>query len=50
MFEAPGSDIVDVVITEEVVKGNAQPQYVMETSDNGNDSGYEEQEISASNP
>jgi len=33
MFEVPGSDIVDVIITEDVVMNNAAPQYVRRPPD-----------------
>ena len=55
MFEAPGSDIVDVIITPEVVKDNAPPQYVYRPkdapSDPEEDSSFEElpREVSVHN-
>ena len=31
MFEVPGSDIVSVIVDEEVVKNKKEPQYVRDT-------------------
>ena len=57
MFEAPGSDIVDVIITDETVKGNKPAEYVrrpkdlVESSEDSSDSGYEDnnREVSIQN-
>lgn len=31
MFEVPGSDIVSVIVTEDVVKNSREPEYVRKT-------------------
>jgi len=54
MFEVPGSDIVDVVVNDEVVRGQLPPEYIRRpkdvpaSADEGGDSGYEDQEVSES--
>ena len=37
MFDVPGSDVVDVIITEETVKENAPAQYVTQPSGEGDE-------------
>jgi len=44
MYEVPGSDIVDVIITDDVVRGKAEAQYVRQISDTS-DSGYDEDKV-----
>ena len=56
MFEVPGSDVVEVIITEGVVKEQEAPTYIHQSQEgapevaNDDDSGFENEEISASNP
>ena len=33
MFDVPGTDIVDVIITDEVIKGKEKPQYIHQPRD-----------------
>ena len=52
MFEVPGSDIVDVIIDEDTVRGKAPAQYVRRPSDVSPDVEDEPvfEEVSARNP
>ena len=53
MFDVPGSDIVDVIITDETIRGNKPAEYVRRPADMASDSdyesAYEEEEMSVRN-
>ena len=56
MFEVPGSDIVEVIISEGVVKDQEPAKYIRRPTEStpevahDDDSGFENEEISARNP
>ena len=50
MFEIPGSDIVDVIITDDVVRGKEEAHYVRQVAESGSDSGYEEERREKAQP
>lgn len=51
MFDVPGSDIVDVIITEETVRNHKPAEYVRRpkesSADSDYESSYEDQEFSS---
>jgi len=56
MFEVPGSDIVEVIISEGVVKDQEPAKYIRRPTEStpevshDDDTGFENEEISARNP
>ncbi len=54
MFDVPGSEIVDVIINEEVVRGKKSAQYVHHPKDDSpeveEEPIFEDQEMSARSP
>ena len=54
MYEVPGSDIVNVIINDEVINGTKAAEYIHESpptvSDNEYEENFEDEKISAQNP